>query len=134
MKKAIILIILLIIVNIILASAFIKFIISPTSKYNEIVYFEIKQGEGANSIANKLKLQGLIRNAKLFSLISKYLKYDRKLLSGYYELNRTMSMMVYVSYPGAVSKASNEQINHSGRKKYLRNSKLFGRRKFYYKK
>ena len=93
MKKAIILIILLIIANIILVSAFIKFIISPTSKYNEIVYFEIKQGEGANSIANKLKLQGLIRNAKLFSLISKYLKYDRKLLSGYYELNRTMSMI-----------------------------------------
>lgn len=92
MKKSLIVITLLII-TVIFAGVFVLYSISPVSKYKEIVYFEIKQGEGANSIARKLKYQGLIRNAKLFSLISKYLKYDRKLLSGYYELNKTMNMI-----------------------------------------
>lgn len=97
MKKLLIIITLLIIA-VIFAGIFTLYSASPMSKYNEIVYFEIKQGEGANSIARKLELQGLIRNAKLFSLISKYLKYDRKLLSGYYQLNKTMNMIDIMKY------------------------------------
>lgn len=68
--------------------------VSPINKNDkEIVYFEIKQGENANSIAKKLESQRLIKNSKLFVLMSKYLKYDRRLLSGYYELNKNMNMI-----------------------------------------
>lgn len=93
MKK--LFIILIILVAIISASsvAFIQYMISPIGGDNENVYFEIKQGEGASSIAKKLELQGLIRNSKVFLVFAKYLKYDRKLLSGYYEVNRNMSMI-----------------------------------------
>ncbi|WP_300369627.1 endolytic transglycosylase MltG [Brachyspira sp.] len=93
MKK--ILIILIIFTAIVSASsvAFIQYMISPVGGDNEKVYFEIKQGEGASSIAKKLELQGLIRNSKIFLVFAKYLKYDRKLLSGYYEVNRSMSMI-----------------------------------------
>lgn len=93
MKK--LFIILLIFVAIVSVSTvlFVQYMISPVGGDSEKVYFEIKQGEGASTIAKKLELQGLIRNSKLFVVAAKYLKYDRKLLSGYYEINREMSMI-----------------------------------------
>lgn len=93
MKK--LFIILIILAAIVSASsvAFIQYMISPVGGDNEKVYFEIKQGEGASSIAKKLELQGLIRNSKIFLVFAKYLKYDRKLLSGYYEVSRNMNMI-----------------------------------------
>ena len=99
MKK--LFIILIILVAIVSASsvAFIQYMISPVGGDNEKVYFEIKQGEGASTIANKLELQGLIRNSKVFLLFAKYLKYDRKLLSGYYEVSRNMNMIDIMKHP-----------------------------------
>ena len=93
MKK--LLITLIILVAIVPASsvAFIQYMISPVGGDEEKVYFEIKQGEGASTIAKKLELQGLIRNSKIFVAFAKYLKYDRKLLSGYYQVDRSMSMI-----------------------------------------
>ncbi|MDO6992653.1 endolytic transglycosylase MltG [Brachyspira innocens] len=93
MKK--LLIILIILAAIVSASsvAFIQYMISPVGGDSDKVYFEIKQGEGASTIAKKLELQGLIRNSKIFVVFAKYLKYDRKLLSGYYQVDRSMSMI-----------------------------------------
>lgn len=93
MKKIFIILIILTAVISASSAAFIQYMISPMGGDNKKVYFEIKQGEGASSIANKLELQGLIRSSKIFLVFSKYLKYDRKLLSGYYELDRNMSMI-----------------------------------------
>ena len=98
MKK--IFIILLIFVAIISAStvAVFQYMISPVGSNEEKVYFEIKQGEGASTISKKLELQGLIRNSKLFVALAKYLKYDKKLLSGYYEIDRNMNMIDILRY------------------------------------
>ena len=93
MKKLFIILIILAAVISASSVAFIQYMISPIGGDKESVYFEIKQGEGASSIAKKLELQGLIRNSKIFLVFAKYLKYDRKLLSGYYEVNRSMSMI-----------------------------------------
>ena len=93
MKKLFIVLIILVAVVSASSVAFIQYMISPVGGDSEKVYFEIKQGEGASSIARKLELQGLIRNSKIFLVFAKYLKYDRKLLSGYYEVDRKMSMI-----------------------------------------
>lgn len=78
--------------------AFIQYIISPIGGDYEKVYFEIKPGEGASSIAKKLELQGIIRNSKVFLLFAKYMKYDRKLLTGYYEIDRSMNMIDIIKH------------------------------------
>ena len=93
MKKLFIVLIILIAIVSASSVAIIQYMISPMGGDQEKVYFEIKQGEGASSIAKKLELQGLIRNSKVFVFFAKFLKYDRKLLSGYYEVNRNMSMI-----------------------------------------
>ncbi|WP_297277413.1 endolytic transglycosylase MltG [uncultured Brachyspira sp.] len=93
MKKLFIILIILAAIVSASSAAFIQYMISPVGGDKEKVYFEIKQGEGASAIANKLELHGLIRNSKIFLAVAKYLKYDRKLLSGYYEISRDMSMI-----------------------------------------
>ncbi|WP_295153944.1 endolytic transglycosylase MltG [uncultured Brachyspira sp.] len=98
MKKIFIILIIFTAVISALSVSFIQYMISPVGGDKEKVYFEIKQGEGAYSIANKLELQGLIRNSKIFVIFAKYLKYDRKLLSGYYEIDRSMSMIDIMKY------------------------------------
>lgn len=93
MKKLFIILPILVAIVSVSTVLFVQYMISPVGGDTEKVYFEIKQGEGASTIAKKLELQGLIRNSKLFVVVAKYLKYDRKLLSGYYEVNRDMSMI-----------------------------------------
>ncbi|MEI0538235.1 endolytic transglycosylase MltG [Brachyspira pulli] len=93
MKKLFIILLILVAIVSVSTVLFVQYMISPVGGDSEKVYFEIKQGEGASTIAKKLELQGLIRNSKLFVAAAKYLKYDRKLLSGYYEINREMSMI-----------------------------------------
>ena len=77
MKKLFIILIILAAVVSASSAAFIQYMISPVGGDKEKVYFEIKQGEGASAIANKLELQGLIRNSKIFLAVAKYLKCQR---------------------------------------------------------
>ena len=93
MKRALIVIVSIAIIFAISIVSLIIYTASPISKNSQKVYFEIKQGEGAYNISKKLQEQGLIRNSRLFVVLAKHLKYDRKLLSGYYELDKNMSMI-----------------------------------------
>ncbi|SUW09344.1 aminodeoxychorismate lyase [Brachyspira pilosicoli] len=93
MKRALIIIVSIAVIFAISIASLIVYTVSPVAKDSQKVYFEIKQGEGAYNISKKLQEQGLIRNSRLFVVLAKHLKYDRKLLSGYYELNKNMSMI-----------------------------------------
>lgn len=98
MKKIIItfFIIILIVFTGLLGFAF--YMISPTGNKKDIVYFEIRQGDSATSIGKRLKKDDIVRNSRIFAFLSKKLNYDRKLLSGYYELNRGMNMIDILKY------------------------------------
>lgn len=77
---------------------FFFYIISPTGNKKDTVYLEVKQGDSARSIGKILQNEGVIRNARIFSFLSQKLKYDRKLLSGYYRINRGMNMIEIMKY------------------------------------
>jgi len=99
MKKNIIIsIILILFVGIITGFTFFYFL-SPTNKNNnDSVYFEVKKGDTAYSIGKRLKSDGLIRNSKLFTGLAKYLKYDKKLQAGFYEINHSMNTINILRY------------------------------------
>ncbi len=118
MKKVLILFSIFAIVGAIIVGSFLGYMISPASKEKGKVYFEIKQGEGAYSIGKKLELQGLIRNYRVFAIVAKYLSYDKKLLSGYYELNRDMNMIDILKYINSGKQALSKIVIPEGRNIY----------------
>lgn len=99
MKKYIIVGIILILVAGVVPVATFFYFLSPTNKENnENVYFEVKKGDTAYSIGIRLESDGLIRNSKLFTGLAKYLKYDKKLQAGFYEINHSMSTIKILRY------------------------------------
>jgi UPF0755 protein len=56
------------------------------------VQFEVKDGDTANSVAQRLQDEGLIRNALVFRLWARYKKLDSGLEKGVYLLSPSMSM------------------------------------------
>jgi UPF0755 protein len=61
------------------------------------VRFEVRSGESAADIAERLNRQGLIRDATLFRLLLRVQGVDTKLEAGSYELRQTMSMREIVA-------------------------------------
>ena len=99
MKKNIIISITsILVVGIILGATFF-YLLGPTNEgNNESVYFEVKKGDTAYSIGKRLESDKLIRNSKLFTGLAKYLKYDKKLQAGFYEINSSMSTINILRY------------------------------------
>lgn len=57
-----------------------------------IVQFEVKKGDSANAVGERLQSVGLIRNALIFRLLAKYRKLDTQLEPGVYQLSPSMTM------------------------------------------
>lgn len=99
MKKYIIttLVLMLVVVVIIVASFF--YLVSPTDKNNySSVYFEVIKGDSASSIGRRLKNDNLVKNSELFVILAKYFKYDRRLLTGFYEVSESMNTLEILRY------------------------------------
>lgn len=61
------------------------------------VYFKIERGQSVTTISGNLKKENLIRNALFFKAMSRILRKDRSLKSGYYKLNKAMSAFVIIN-------------------------------------
>jgi UPF0755 protein len=65
----------------------------PTNaKVTTLVKFEVMDGDTANSVAQRLQDEGLIRNALVFRLWARYKKLDNGIEQGVYLLSPSMSM------------------------------------------
>ncbi len=95
MKKIIIAIVAVLFVGLISVAAVFFYMTKPQGDISHVVNFEIMQGDGINSISRKLIEEGLIQSGsgKVFSLLARYLKHDRGLKTGYYELDASMNMI-----------------------------------------
>lgn len=98
MKKIIIIFFSIMLLIAIVVPAYLVFSISPVSKVSEGIILEVKDGDSAYSIGKRLKGMNAIKNARLFALISKQLKYDRKLQTGFYSINKNMSTLEIMKY------------------------------------
>jgi UPF0755 protein len=56
------------------------------------VNFEVKKGDSANAVGERLQAAGLIRNALIFRLLAKYRHLDTQLEPGVYQLSPSMTM------------------------------------------
>lgn len=71
----------------------------PVNKKSEInKLFVVEQGEGLNSIVNKLNQEGLIRNRVIFYLIVKKLGIERKIQAGEFQLSPGMNAIEIATY------------------------------------
>ncbi len=95
MKKIIIIVFVVFFVALLSLSATFFYMVKPQGEIYDVVHFEIMQGDTINSISRKLTEEGLIPTggSKVFSLLARYLKLDRGLKTGYYELNGSMNML-----------------------------------------
>lgn len=95
MKKVIITLLAIIIIGAISVAATVLYILKPQGQIYDVVHIEIMQGDTISSIARKLVDEKMInsKSPKIFSLIARYLKHDRGLKTGYYELNGSMNMI-----------------------------------------
>ncbi|HEY7832303.1 MAG TPA: endolytic transglycosylase MltG [Ktedonobacterales bacterium] len=58
----------------------------------QVVPFEVKKGDTANAVGQRLQDAGLIRNALVFRLLAKYRHLDTQLEPGVYQLSPAMTM------------------------------------------
>lgn len=63
---------------------------APSSDNAEVVY-EVKQGRTFSGVANELEEQGLVKNARLFTLYARFVGSGSKLKVGEYLLRRNMT-------------------------------------------
>ena len=98
MKKIVALLIIIGILPMITLPLGFFYTISPTGNSNENVYIEIKKGDTAYSIGERLKDKNIIRSSRLFTFLARYLKYDKKLPIGFYNINRSMNTIEVLKY------------------------------------
>ena len=95
MKKIIIVIVVISFVILFSIPAIFFYTIRAQGTARDTVYFEVIQGDTISSISKKLIDDNLIQtgSSKVFSLLARYLRYDKKLKIGFYELNGSMNMV-----------------------------------------
>ncbi len=95
MKKIIISVLVIVFVILFSIPAIFFYTIRAQGTENNIVFFEIEQGDTIASISKKLIDENLIQagSSRVFSLLARYLGYDRQLKTGFYEINGSMNMI-----------------------------------------
>lgn len=68
-----------------------QFLWTGTSKDSTEILFDVAPGQSLNVVVENLLYNGLIRNAKVFSMYARFKKMDSKLKVGEYSLNHTMN-------------------------------------------
>src|SRR5579885_1476606 len=64
----------------------------PSSDSSQTVRFVVNDGDTTTDVANNLAKAGLIRNADVFKLYTKYKKLDKSIQQGVYNLKASMTM------------------------------------------
>lgn len=77
--------------------ALLREISTPVSTSNEVVEFEVADGDSTSRIATKLRSASLIRQPTLFSTLVRYKGLDGRLQAGFYQLRPSMTMSQIIS-------------------------------------